>query len=125
MLFVFYGCEAHFQESELVGVYKANHKKAEDIIFLKKDHTYRHTYKTSENLFERVGKWEYEYFQGQPLISFYNFDHRWRYDFVEEKGVRNIWPAFPERTLFGKIILGLDDDLGFYYEKFEIENSKK
>ncbi len=117
-------CQVEFQESELIGTYKANHGKGEDIIVLKENGKYLHTFKTSENLFEREGNWEYEIFKDQPLISFYNFQHRWRdnyYTYEFEKGERNIWPAFIERTIFGKITLPLDDDLGFYYEKVEIK----
>ena len=80
-----------------------------------------HTYKTSKELFEREGVWEYEIFQDQPLISFYNFDHRWSDSYTEEQGVENVWPAFIERSIFGKIRLGLSADLGFYYEKVEIK----
>jgi len=114
-------CEAQFKKSELIGTYKANHGKGEDIIVLKEGGKYLHTFKTSEKLFEREGTWEYEIFKDQPLISFYNFDHRWSDSYTEEKGERNVWPAFIELSIFGKIRLGLSDDLGFYYEKIEIK----
>ena len=121
MLIALCACEAQFKESELMGTYKANHGKGEDIIVLKEGGRYSHSFKTSEKLFEREGTWEYEIFQDQPLISFYNFDHRWRDDYTEERGMKNVWPAFIERSIFGKIRLGLSDDLGFYYEKVEIK----
>lgn len=119
MLFGLSACKAQFENSELIGIYKANHNRGEDIVILNKDGKYSHTFKTSGKLFERKGAWEYEIFEDQPLISFYNFDHRWSDSYTEEKGERNVWPAFIERTIFGKIRLGLDDDLGFYYEKID------
>jgi len=117
-LIVLCACEAQFKESELVGTYKANHGKGEDIIVLKEGGKYLHSFKTLEKTFEREGVWEYEIFEDQPLISFYNFQHRWEDNYYTyKKDERNIWPAFIERSIFGKIILPLDDDLGFYYEK--------
>ena len=119
MLIALCACEAQFKESELIGTYKANHGKGEDIIVLKEGGKYLHTFKTSEKLFEREGAWEYEIFKDDPLISFYNFDHRWRDGYIYEKGERNVWPVYIERSIFGKIRLGLSDDLGYYYEKVE------
>ncbi|CCQ91560.1 hypothetical protein NITGR_730018 [Nitrospina gracilis 3/211] len=67
--------------------------------------------------------WEFEYFQGQPLISFMNFSHKWDGKYFEGSKERWIWPAHVEKTIFGKIRLPLDDDLGFYFEKLEEERN--
>lgn len=121
MIVALCACETQFTESELIGTYKANHGKGEDIIVLKEGGKYIHFFKTPGELFEREGDWEYEVFKDQPLISFYNFDHRWSDSYTEEKGENNVWPAFLERSIFGTIRLGLSADLGYYYEKAEIE----
>ena len=122
MIIALSACEAQFKESELIGTYKANHDKGEDVIVLKEEGIYIHTFKTPEKLFEREGKWEYEIFMDQPLISFYNFDHRWRDDYYTyKKDEKNVWPSFIERSIFGKIRLGLSADLDYYYEKVESE----
>jgi len=127
LLITLYACNTNFEEAELLGTYKANHGKGEDIIYLKKNGEYLHIFKSSKKTYKENGTWGYETFQNEPMISFYNFNHRWRYEDWQQdpevnespETIKNIWPAHVERSLFGKIRLGLDDDMGYYFEKVE------
>ena len=110
----FIGC-TRLGPSILVGDYAANHQKGEDVIYVNPDGTYIHRFKGPDGKqMEQSGKWEYEQFQGDPLLTFYDFVH-WSDGPTASKG---IWPAAITRS-FGRIRLVLDRDSDLYYAKVE------
>ncbi len=118
-----WACGQSFERSELLGTYKNN--QADEFIIVTNDGKYIHILKTENNTFKETGTWELEIFNGEPIIEFYNFDHDFE-DTIDSRQKRSsVWPAFVERSFFGKIRLPTDPDFpNRYFEKLDNEIKK-
>jgi hypothetical protein len=129
----FVGCSKDVDRSMVIGTYVANHNLGIDTLVIKADGTYRYFFKDKNGkVFTNSNKWVFEYFDGNPIISFEDFifvhDEEKRElikGILEKEGIKTksdgkgFWGVYPKTSLFGKIRLSIDPDLNYYYEKIE------
>ena len=109
------GCSRMIDRSFVIGRYEANHRKAIDNLQLNSDGTYVHYFKTHESKeFKASDKWEFEYTNGKPTITFSKFSFGLSGYGTAQPG---FWIVQVERSLTGDIRLCIDPDLGYYYVK--------
>lgn len=110
-----FGCRSQIDEATLVGTYIANHGRGKDTLFVEPGGKYIHHFLgPSGKRFEDEGTWDFESDPaGNYNVVFTGFQHYW------DEGARSnaIWPAYVQRSLFGKVRILLNEDLSYYYEK--------
>jgi hypothetical protein len=100
----------------IIGKYKANHNKGEDLLELKEDGTYIYQFITPDGKeIKNTNKWELEYLEGRPIITFLRFSSALSKYSSQRPG---FWIVEVEKSFFnGNIRLCIDPDLGYYYVK--------
>jgi hypothetical protein len=112
-------------ESKLTGIYIASeNSNSIDSLHLFHDNTYRHViYSTANKSFihSQTGKWSY----GKGFIdlySFYDNDNKLYQNEKEYNFEQNyILVNTPVNSLFGKIVIDINSDMGNIYEKIKDE----
>ena len=110
------GCTKAIDRSMVVGKYYANHKKAVDSLDLNSDGTYVYYYKAPDGKeFKNINKWEFEYVEGKPTITFLQFIFGLPGYGSPKPG---FWSVEVQKTFWrGKLRLCIDPDLGYFYVK--------
>ena len=98
----------------VAGMYKANHNKSSDSLELRADGIYLHRY-TSANGKElkNTNKWEFEYQDGKPTITFVHFAFG-----LPGYGTKDFgfWIVEVKKSTFSNTLhLCIDPDLGYSY----------
>lgn len=122
ILFAVVACSEPVTEQMVVGRYDANHGIATDTIDVRSDGTYRHYYKEPDGEeFINEDRWKLELVDGRPAVVFSGFKSRWRRP--RPNGSGGYYPAFVERSFFGKIRLSISYDEGYYYIRTDPEEN--
>jgi hypothetical protein len=112
------GC-GEITRSELLGKYVADYS-SDDTIEVLNDGTYVHRFRGEDGagatLREERGRWEYEKFRGEPMMTFTDFVQSSPEDPLPKR--QGLWGVRPERrTLRWSIRLVVNRDLDRYYVK--------
>ena len=102
------------ERSALVGTYVLNRGEASDVIEVRADGTYVHSYKTTDGVTHTgQDRWYLEPLDGEQRITFEGFVFG-----LPGRGVggRSVWNVATERVA-GSIRLGVDEDLGLWYQQ--------
>lgn len=101
-------------ERSVVGRYRANHGKAEDLLVINEDSTWVRHFGSGDAAVEDRGSWERDVVGGNPVVVFHGFAARW--DSSTRKG---LWPARIETSSFGNLRLMISYDRSLYYERID------
>ena len=102
------------ERSALVGTYVLNRGEASDVIEVRADGTYVHSYKTTGGVTHTSqDRWYLDPLDGEQRITFEGFVFALP---GRGSGGRNSWDVAIERVA-GSIRLGVDEDLGLWYQK--------
>lgn len=125
ILLTLLGCSGKpIERSIVIGKYLANHKLGIDQLELKEDGTYTYYFKFPNGKeFTNSNRWELEYLDKVPVITFEEFIFALP-GFESRKSpslkTPGFWPA--EIQVFGKRTrLCIDEDLGYYYNKRDVQ----
>ena len=107
------------EPNEVIGRYRMNAGKAEDILEIHPNGKYVHLYRSAgKGVIVGRGKWEYEEIAGRPYIALHDFIHRYRSELGASLPQNpGIWPAPVVKSRSGSIRLSVNQDLGRYYLK--------
>jgi hypothetical protein len=110
------GCGKAIDRSMVVGIYYANHKKGVDSLEVKTDGTYEYHYKAPDGKeFRNTNRWEFEYSEGKPMITFLDFTFALPGYGSKKPG---FWIVEVQKSFWGsKLRLCIDPDLNYYYVK--------
>jgi hypothetical protein len=102
------------ERSALVGTYVLNRGEASDVIEVRADGTYLHSSKAAGGVTQtRQDRWYLEPLDGEQRITFEGFVFTLPGYGIEKPG---FWNVAIERVA-GSIRLGVDDDVGIWYQK--------
>jgi len=106
-------CGEKLDSRSVAGEYVANHNFGRDVIVVRDDGTYVHTFVASNGSRQKEsGRWELDRDPQGDMISFSGFTPSWD----GRTRIPGIWPARME-TSFGRIRLRVNDDLDLYYQR--------
>lgn len=112
-LLVLTSCSKPIERADLIGKYTANHKKGLDVLDIKDDGTYIHTYQPAVGeAVTNSDHWEVAFEKGEPRITFSKFT----FGFGVGSKVSGFWDVKVERS-GNQLRLSIDPDLNYYYEK--------
>jgi hypothetical protein len=110
------GCTNAIDRSMVVGTYRANHNKGVDLLELKADGTYLYHYTAPDGREVRnTNKWEFQYLDGKPKITFFEFSFGLHGYGTPKPG---FWLVEVEKPILdNRLRLCIDPDLGYYFIK--------
>ena len=116
------GCHNKKVRSDLIGSFTANTSTQRDLIDIRDDGTYVHTFHLNPQGFEIIStnKWTCEISNGAMRITFEKFI--WAAEFTppnfskEQRETPSFWDVEVEKS-FGKVKLRIDPDVHEYYIK--------
>lgn len=99
---------------EVIGKYAANHGRGQDLLEIRADGKWVQRYVGADGTeLMSEGPWEFESHDGTDWITFREFTLR----ATEQLGIKGLWGTTPTASWWsGRVRLGIDDDLGYYYE---------
>jgi hypothetical protein len=107
-------CGRKLEPADLIGRYVSNRGAATDVVELRADGTYVHTFGIpGKPPFVNTNRWEFQYRKGEPRLTF------WEFVFKSTKGPIGgpaIWDVEIERSR-GRLRLCISPDLDHYYVK--------
>ena len=110
-------CESNIAKSDIIGHYTANHGHGIETLELLPNGEYVLLYKGQGTpSLENRNKWQFDYTKGTPQITFSKYVFGYRGDPGAATGP-GYWDVSVTRTVFGKIRLEINSDLGYYYYK--------
>jgi len=117
-------CGRNVGEYELIGKYRINYSYGVEEISLLKDGTYSQTIRISgkPESRSRTGAWDYRSSDGHvvlhnPMIVDNGFGETKSYFWEQAEDNQGTWALDAKKSIFGKISLRWNDDLGYAFEK--------
>lgn len=104
---VLFGCSKKVEQSEIIGLYVADFGSGTNCLAVRSDGTYVHSFFPVGKAGVKVtNKWEFEYWRGKPLITFYEYAA----DPIAVPNSDAFWPAEVIRSR-GRLLLSTDSDV--------------
>jgi hypothetical protein len=100
------------------GVYLANHKQGIDMLILREDNMYIHSFTTFEGeQYIDSSNWELIIFGPQQSIRLYNYTSRYESGFPNSYRGAAISDKIIKKTFTGEIKISVDPDVGYWFVK--------
>jgi hypothetical protein len=113
--FLLAACNDTFTTDEVSGEYVANYDLAFETLIVNRDGTYSYYFRSPDGTeTSNAGQWKLEQHMGQPGLTFSSFKFGLPEYGTDRPGY---WNVEIERTLFGRLKLCFDPDLGYCYIK--------
>jgi hypothetical protein len=107
------GCSSHYEKAQLVGKYVLNVGHGDDLLELKSDGTYTHSFQAQQNTTATgSGKWELESYDAGPTVTLDDFQR-----LPGEPSGGSGYYLLTIKSFFGKICLMTNEDTNECYEK--------
>jgi hypothetical protein len=117
------GCSRGIETSDVIGNYIANHGKGTDILEIRADGTYSHTYKSTlegeDAAFNYTDNWEFEQDSNRIVLNHYIQGWPWRPGDKVDLIPRNMNTVVKRSFFSGTVKILIDVDSNYYYEKEE------
>ena len=119
LLFTLVGCSEPIDKTSLAGKYVLNKSRGVDVIQLRSDSIYVHTYKSDvASATSATGRWELEEIEGAKTVTLHDFRA-----LPNENTRGSGFYLLQIQRKFGRVRLVVDSDLGIFYEQQRIDKA--
>ncbi len=101
---------------EAPGTYVMDRPFVADTLWVSPDGTYRHVYAPDGGK-ELVARGRWEYARNPQIVTFHDFPVRDYNGSISARSETDVWRASFQRTVFGSIVLQVDEDRGLQYRR--------